>query len=131
MLCVCVREQPFASVPLFRPPHPPVNQVNQFNYRDPPHLSDPFSDSIGIVFVTALAWGWAVRLQISPLLPIPFPKTIHVGCVMSWCVILVCGSVVIPKVVCAVCGTTELRSCVGDIVAPALNCVSHRAWAGP
>ena len=70
-----------------------MNQVNQFNYRDPPHLSDPFSDSIGIVFVTALAWGWAVRLQISRHLTNPFLKTSHVG---MGTVFMVCVWLVLP-----------------------------------
>ena len=35
------------SVPLFRPPHPPVRQVHQFNYRDPPHLPNAISKITG------------------------------------------------------------------------------------
>ena len=136
------------GAPLEAPP-PPVGQVHQFNYRDPPHLSDPFSDSIGIVFVTALAWGWAVRLQISPHLTNPFLKTSHVGMgtVFMVCVWLgvapFCAHIFgnkfasclgrRPRVWCVLgWGAVEGSSCgLGFGVAPALNCVSHRAWAGP
>ena len=126
-----------------------MSQVNQFNYRDPPHLSDPFSDSIGIVFVTALAWGWAVRLQISRHLTNPFLKTSHVGMgtVFMVCVWLgvapFCAHIfgnkfplsggVRSRVWCVLgWGAVEGSSCgLGFGVVPAMNCVSHRVWAGP